>query len=77
MSKQFFVCPALCIPQCLCDKSVSWNKEPERGTRNRNEEREPERGTRLWNEARETLRPCPNSVTARGNKDLPCAYMGG
>ena len=59
------------------------NEEPERGTRNRNGERgtgmgneELERGTRLWNEARETLRPFPNSVTARGNEDPPCVYMG-
>ena len=47
----------------------------ERGTGTGN--KEPERGTRLWNEARETLRPYPNSVTARGNKDPPCVYMGG
>ena len=68
----------------------NWNEEQGTGTRNeergtgtRNKERgtgtrneEPERGTRLLNEARETLRPCPNSVTARGNEDLPCVYMG-
>ena len=57
-----------------CDKSVR-NRNEERGTGTRIDE--PERGTRLWNKARETLRPCPNSVTTRGNEDPPCVYMGG
>ena len=36
----------------LCDKSISWIRNEERGSGTRNED--PERGTRIWNEERDS-----------------------
>ena len=59
----------------MCDKSISYIRNEERGSGMRNED--PEQGTRIWDQERDTLRPCVNSVISPGNEDPPCVHMGG